>query len=324
MFETQPVEARILKQKSTLIRVLDYVAYLAVRFAEELVNILPERGALAFGRFLGRLVYVLLPDRREAALDGLTIAFGRERSRQWILRTARKSFEHLGTNAVEFFRIRRWSPEERARKIVIEGRLPFNLAMAPGARGICLVSSHFGFFEIMGPVAREMQMTGHGIVTGLRNPHLSAYFFSRGEGTGFKVYPHKGIVYEMIQRLIDGELVGFLADQRGDEERGIFVNFFGTRAPANEVFARFVIDGRAAVLPVCLYRGDDGRYHCVFLDEPQFELTGDTKTDLTNVSQCLHDLFEQWLRFKPEQGFWLHRKWKRKRSRKSRRKSRKK
>jgi KDO2-lipid IV(A) lauroyltransferase len=274
---------------------------------------------LAVGRFAGRLLYVLFPERRAAALENLSIAFGREKSPNWIFSTARKSFEHLGMMAVEFFRIRRWTHEEMAERIVLEGSFPYNLAMMPGRHGICILYSHFGCFEIGATAAKLLGWKVHLIVTGLKNPFLSAYFFSRGgEGTGIKTYPHKGIVNEMIRLLQSGEMVAFLADQRGDAERGIFVNFFDTPAPANEVFAKMAIEGRALVLPFCTYRRNDGKYQAVFGELVPIEVTGDTKRDLTTVSQQFHDRFEEWLRLMPDQGYWIQRKWRRKPSRKHR------
>jgi KDO2-lipid IV(A) lauroyltransferase len=295
---------------------IDYSTYLLVRFLEEIFNLLPEHTALAFGRFLGRLVYVLFPDRREAAIENLTIAFGREHGHEWIVRTARKSFEHVGLVAVEFFRIRRWSQKEMAERIVLEGSLPYDLAMMPGNDGICLLNSHFGCFEVSAATVKFLGIRLNVIVTGLKNPFLSRYFFSRaGKETGIKTFPHKGIVNNMIQFLRGGEMVAFLADQRGDPERGIFVDFFGTQAAANEVFAKIAIDGEARILPLCTYRREDGRYQSVFGEEIRIRTTDDPRLDLATVSQQFHDLFEQWLRISPEQGFWLQRKWRRKPSR---------
>jgi len=296
---------------------IDYLVYVLVRVIEQILNLVPESAGMAAGRFVGRLVYVLLSDRREAALENLTIAFGREKPREWILRTARANFEHVGMMAVEFFRIRRWSHDEIANRIVVEGRLPYNLLMNGRSHGVCLLYSHFGAFEVGAALAKLLGWDVHLIVTGLRNPFLSRYFFSRGgHDTGIKTYPHKGIVQDMIRLLQEGAMVAFLGDQRGDAERGIFVDFFGTKAPANEVFARLAIEGNARVLPLATYRRDDGKYQSVFGEEVVIEPTGDRVTDLTTVSQLFHDRFEQWLRMKPEQGFWLQRKWRRKPSKK--------
>jgi KDO2-lipid IV(A) lauroyltransferase len=296
---------------------LDYFLYLVVRTLEEILNLIPEKAAHAVGRLVGRIVYVLFPDRRSAAIENLFIAFGREKSREWIARTARKSFEHMGMAAVEFFRIRRWNQGDMVEKITIRGALPYNLTMMPGNHGVCILTSHFGCFEVGAAVAKLLGWRVHLIVTGLRNPFLSRYLFHRGgERTGIKTYPHRGIVNEMIHLLRSNEMVAFLADQRGDAERGVFVDYFGTKAPANEVFARFAIEGEARVMPLATYRRDDGRYQVIFEEDIPIQLTGDMQKDLVTVSQQFHTQFEEWLRLKPEQGFWLQRKWRRKRSRK--------
>ena len=295
---------------------LDYGVYLMVRVFEGLIYLIPERATAAAGRFLGRLAFVLLPDRREAAVENLTIAFGREQTSQWIRRTALHSFEHLGMLAVEFFSMRRWSQRKIAERIHVSGRLPWKEAMLPGNHGIVYVLSHFGCFEVNAALAKFLGMRLNLIVTGLKNPFLSQYFFSRGgRDAGINIHPHRGVVKDMIALLHNGGTVGFLADQRGDAERGVFVNYFGTPAPANEVFARIAIDGRARVMPMCLYRDGDGHYQAVFEEEIKVHLTGDRHQDLVALSQQFHDQFERWLRLKPEQGFWVQRKWRRKPSR---------
>jgi KDO2-lipid IV(A) lauroyltransferase len=292
---------------------VDYCLFLLVRLFEEIFCMIPESWALATGRFLGRCAFVLIPDRREAAVENLTIAFGKEQSDQWIRRTARKSFEHLGMLGIEFFRIRRWDQDEMDRRIEYEGRTAYNLAMLPGNHGILLLNSHFGCFEVSAATVKFMGMKLNLIMSPSKNPFLSQYLFSRGgDETGVTTYRDKGVIPDMIQGLRDGEMLAVLGDQRGDAERGIFVDYFGTSAPANEVFARLAIDGQARILPLCTYRRDDGRYQSIFWDEICLELTGDRKTDLITVSKQFHNMFEKWLRIRPEQGFWVQRKWRRK------------
>lgn len=306
---------------------IDYLVFLLVRLLEVVFNLIPQNAAFAFGRFIGRLVWVLFSDRRAAALENLTIAFGRERSQEWITSTARKSFEHVGLMAIEFLLIRRWTQKNMAEKIVLQGKLPYDLSTMPGNHGILLLNSHFGCFEVSAATTKFLGLRVNLIATGLKNPFLSRYFESRAGGeeeTGIRFFPHKGSVKALIGVLKQGGMVACLADQRGDVERGILVDFFGTKAPANEIFAKFAIESGARILPLCTFRRDDGRYQSIFGDVISISLTGDERTDLTTVSQLFHNQFEQWLRMKPEQGFWLHRKWRRKPSNRRFRKSAKK
>lgn len=299
-----------------------YLVYLTVRLFAFVITALPEKGAYACGRFLGRLGFVILSDRRNAAYENLSIAFGAEKSKAWIRRTARLNFEHLGLLGIEFLLIRRWTVQKMQERLIIVNEGDFNQLTAPGPRGILLLNSHFGCFEVSAATMKYLGVRTHLIATGLKNPFLSRYMFSRaGDESGISTYPHKGSVHTLINLLKNGQLVAVLADQRGDAERGVFVNFFGSPAPANEVFAKMALESGAAILPLCTYRTADGRYKSVFLKELRIQPTGDKKSDLVTVSQQFHDLFQAWLRIRPEQGFWVHRKWKRAPSRKRRRKS---
>jgi KDO2-lipid IV(A) lauroyltransferase len=107
-------------------------------------------------------------------------------------------------------------------------------------------------------------------------------------------------------------MVVVLADQRGDDTRPTWVSFFGRKVLANGVFARFAIEGDAPVIPLMSLRTDDGRYYCEFGEEIPIQVTGNRERDLRVNSQLFHDVFEKWLREHPEQGFWMHRKFKRK------------
>ena len=211
-----------------------------------------------------------------------------------------------GLLAAEFFLIRRWSQKDMAEHIILEGKQHYDLAMMPGNDGIVLLNSHFGCFEVSAATTKFLGIRVNLIATPLKNPFLSRYFESRAgreDDTGIRFHPHKGSAKTLITELLQGSLVACLADQRGDAERGIFVDFFGSKAPANEIFAKFAIDGKARVLPLCTFRRDDGRYQSIFGEEIRITLTGDERTDLTAVSQLFHDQFEKMAPHEAGTGF---------------------
>ena len=120
----------------------DYLLYLLVRLAEEALCLIPNHlTALAVGRFFGRLMFIIVSDRRESAIENLTIAFGKERTSKEIRILARKNFEHLGMMGVEFVRLKRWSQNELAQRLEIKGSNSYNLAWSPGRNSILTVTS---------------------------------------------------------------------------------------------------------------------------------------------------------------------------------------
>lgn len=298
----------------------EYLVYLLFRFFEEAFCLIPrDETALALGRFCGRLMFLTAGDRKNVAIDNLTIAFGSERSTEEIRTIARKNFEHLAMLGVEFFRIRRWSQAKLAEKLVLDGAMNFNLATLPGARGVFYVTAHFGSFEVLAAMSRFLGIRINLVVTPAPNRFVNERMFFRrgGQESGLNILPHRGIVRDVIQRLRSGEMVVVLADQRGDESRPTWVEFFGKRVLANGVFAKFAMEGNAYAFPIMAVRTDDGKYRCIFGEEFPIQRTGDRDADITVNSQHFHEVFERWLKEYPEQGFWMHRKFKRKRKRRA-------
>lgn len=270
--------------------------------------------ALKIGRFIGRLMFVLAVDRRRVTLGNLQLAFGDEMldSERRVL--ARKNFEHLGMLAVEFFRIRRWNHKELSERLVIEGKEHFDLAWAPGNNGIYYITAHYGSFEVLAALSKFLGLRGNLVVTEAPNRFVNDRMLFRrgGDDSGLRILPHKGIVKRVIEALKSGEMAVVLADQRGDDTRPVWVDFFGVKVLANGVFAKFAVEGRAHTFPVVAIRLPSGRYLCRFEKEIPIQSTGNYEQDLVVNSQRFHQVFERWLRDDPSQGFWMHRKFKRK------------
>ncbi len=294
---------------------IEYLIYLVARGIELFfVSIRNHDKALGVGRFLGRIGFALAFDRRQVTIDNLTIAFGNSMSPMEIRNLARRNFEHLGMMVVEFFRLRRWTQDQLAAHLIVEGNIPFNYAWAPGKRATLYVLAHFGSFEVLAATNKWLGIKGKLIVTGLKNRFINdRMMFSRaGQSSGLDILPHKGVVKTCMEALNNGEMVYGLADQRGDDTRPIWVEYFGKKCLANGVFARFAIEGNAFAFPVRAIRLPGGKYRCVFEPEIPVSRTGNLQDDITVTSQNFHNVFEKWLREYPEQGFWMHRKFKRK------------
>lgn len=299
----------------SLERFLEYLVYLFVRLSEEIICLIPtERMALTLGVVLGRIMFVVARDRRRVAAENLSIAFGKELTPSQIQALARKNFEHLGMLTVEFFRLRRWNHAQLADKIVLRGQENFNRARRPGNRGLLVVMAHFGSFEVLAAMCRFVGTRVNLVVTPVPNKFVNErMIFKRGgNDSGLHIIPHRGIVRTVVDALRSGEMVVVLADQRGDDARPVWVDFFGKKVLANGVFAKFALEGEAYVMPLRGLRTADGRYICEFGEEIPIEVTGDREWDVTVTSQRFHEIFESWLREVPEQGFWMHRKFRRK------------
>jgi len=90
---------------------------------------------------------------------------------------------------------------------------------------------------------------------------------------------------------------------------GIDVTFFGRRCKANPMAARFARLFDCPVHGFRTIRLPDNRIAVDFTDEVAMPRGADGKIDVAAGTQKITDVIESWIRERPEQWFWLQRRW---------------
>jgi KDO2-lipid IV(A) lauroyltransferase len=90
---------------------------------------------------------------------------------------------------------------------------------------------------------------------------------------------------------------------------GIDVTFFGRRCKANPMAARFARLFDCPVHGFRTIRLPDNRIAVDFTDEVVMPRGADGKIDVAAGTQKITDVIEGWIRERPEQWFWLQRRW---------------
>jgi KDO2-lipid IV(A) lauroyltransferase len=63
------------------------------------------------------------------------------------------------------------------------------------------------------------------------------------------------------------------------------------------------------VIPVRIERTAGANYRAVFEPPLAIERTGDRKADIEAATIALNEAIERWVRGRPEQWLWLHKRW---------------
>lgn len=113
---------------------------------------------------------------------------------------------------------------------------------------------------------------------------------------------------KILQTLKDGGRIGILIDQKYNE--GVEVEFFDTPAMTNPVFVQLCQKYKCPLIPVRTMR--EQSCHITLTIYPPLALFNETGEALPveDVIKQAHDSLESWIREKPEQWLWLHRRWK--------------
>lgn len=114
-----------------------------------------------------------------------------------------------------------------------------------------------------------------------------------------------GGIKPIIAALRQGGMLYLLPDMNFGAEESIFVNFFGHPAATIPSLSRFAKLGRAQVITAVTYMEPHG--YTVHLSEPWSDFpTNDVHADTQRMNTHLED----WVRQRPAEYFWLHKRFK--------------
>lgn len=257
----------------------------------------PDRASALGGRLAG-WIGPLLPAHRvarrnlELALPELEAA---ERRRVLAL-----MWDNLGRVGAEYPHLR-YLVEERVDVVGIEHLQ----RLRDSGRSGMLFSGHFGNWELLIPVAHHQGLQVEGLYRHLNNPLVDS-MLAEMRGVRGAFLPKSGGGRQVLRLLRKGSVAGMLVDQK--ENEGIAVPFFGREAMTAPALAVFALSVGCPVIPVRCERLDGCRFRIVL--EPPLDLapTGERKRDVPALTTAVNARLEAWVRARPEQWFWVHRR----------------
>ena len=291
-----------------------FLQYLFLKGFSFFINLFPEGFSLFLGRQLGKIGYYLDWEHRGVALENLQIAFSQEKSEEEIRSIAKTTFQNLGMMIVEFFRIRRMDAEAFKTRLEVEGLANFE-RVRNNKKGTLLLLSHFGNWELMGLLTKGLGSQVMVIAKPVRkNKWVDRMITDIRESSGLEVVPSEKASRKILQALSQNRMVGILIDQRAKRSEGIMADFFGRKAPTTPALAVLGMRTGAPVLPLYLLRNGIGKYRLVIKEPLELTQTGDVKNDVVANTELINRSLEGMIRQYPDQWFWVHRRWERRKS----------
>lgn len=110
----------------------------------------------------------------------------------------------------------------------------------------------------------------------------------------------------LMRALAEGAHVGMLVDQKMND--GIAARFFGRTAMTPPAVARLALRRNLPVVPTRTERLDGARFRVTVLAPLDLPADNSAETVLA-VTERINDQLEVWIRERPEQWLWLHRRW---------------
>ncbi|MFM7347744.1 MAG: lysophospholipid acyltransferase family protein [Tagaea sp.] len=271
-----------------------------------LLGRLPKRVASNLGgavaRFLGPKLRVSERARRNLR------RFMPELGEDGIERTVREMWDNLGRTAAEYPHLTRMTVFVPDADIEVAGTEHVDAAKAAG-KPIIFFAAHLANWELAGLAAARHGTPVHLVYREANNRHVET-LFREGRGAFAEGLIPKGASGARLamQALKQGKHLGMLLDQKMND--GIAVPFFGVDAMTAPALATLAPRFDCAVLPVRVERLEAGPKFRVTV-EPPIELprSGDKAADARALMTAVNARMEAWIRARPGQWLWLHRRW---------------
>ncbi|UZR95017.1 lysophospholipid acyltransferase family protein [Chondrinema litorale] len=285
------------------------VLFLLVKFLIWLSEIFPRNWVVSFYGTLGRLAYKFAKKSKRRTIKHLTMAFGKEKSKEEIHQMAAEVYENIGKNFADIVRLLSVKSLEKFEKVVdTEGEEHLEKAYKKGKGVICL-TCHLGAFELTGTNVALRNYPTFVIGTRMKDPKLDGLLVKNRTSRGIENIYRGEDTIKLIRGLKTGKVVCILIDQ-DTKVKSTFVDFFGIPAKTPIGATLLALKTDAAIVPMAATLGKDGRQKVVFKPEIEVVKTGDYDKDLVTNTALFSKALEDFIRESPTQWVWMHERWK--------------
>jgi KDO2-lipid IV(A) lauroyltransferase len=235
-------------------------------------------------------LYAALPDLSPAEIESIV----------------RGMWDNLGRVAAEYAHLREIKVFEPGGRVETRGLEHLDQALA-AQRRVVLFSGHLGNWEIAALAGGQYGLDIAQIYRAANNP-LFDRLIGRLRGDQGELIP-KGAVASRraAAALRRGGHLSLLVDQKLND--GIAVPFFGRPAMTAPALALFALHYDCDVLPVRIERAEGAHFRLTVYPKLALPRSGDRDADVLALMTAVNRTLEGWIRERPEQWFWLHRRW---------------
>lgn len=273
----------------------------------------PVDWASAIGGWIARTIGPWLPVSNTGRRN-LRRAFP-ERSEAEIEAILRGVWDNLGRTVAEYPHLQRiwdYDPDRPGRgRIEVVGVEEF-VRLRDDGKPALLFSAHYGNWELLPLAAARHDLPLAVLYRPPNNPHAAELVLriraeAHGREDGLLPTGVEGAMaaVELLER---GEHLGMLVDQRF--RRGVLVPFFGRPVQTATVLAKLARRFDCPVHGARVERLGGARFRVSLGPALELPRTNDAEADIAETMRRVTAVIEGWIRERPDQWLWLHRRWK--------------
>lgn len=300
------------KKKGEFIEILEYVAvYLLILISRAL----PLKFVKIVSNFLGDLLYLLVPRRRNIAIENLRNVFRDKKTEKELREITRQSCRSFFLTFLEVIKLRPLLTETgsiNALKTTNENLNEHFLKakeIHDKSGGCIFVTPHIGNWELLPHIISSVGIPMTIVARPLDNNYLEKLIYPTRAASGQVIIPKKNALVTLQKTLREGKSIGMLPDQ--STMKGISVNFFGRKATTTPLPAILAITyKRPIVVIACCRKLGNYQYEGFVCDPIWPEEFRSERAEIFRMTEEMNHTMESIIQKYPEQYLWIHNRWK--------------
>lgn len=193
------------------------------------------------------------------------------------------------------------------RKIEVHGQEHLGAAR-DSEKPALFFAGHLANWEINAVTAKMAGLPLYLIYRAPNNPWVDSLLcHARNSGAAGHIKKGREGAREIFSLLRKNQSVGFLMDQKLNE--GMPIPFFGHDAMTASAIAQFALKFGCPVYPTRVERIEKTHFRVTTFPALEIKKTDNPGEDIKTILKNINQLLETWIRDRPEQWLWLHRRW---------------
>jgi len=290
-------------------KILDFIYLSSFNIFQWFVRHTPNFLKFPAIRGLAKLAYLLDVKHKRIAKVNLDLAFEEKLNYEEKETIIKKCYENLVFNLADFVENQGISKDSLLSKVKFENSEIVEDAKRKG-KPIIFMTAHYGNWELLA-LAIAAKFGALSIVGRPLDSKVMDEILKRNrEQFDIELIPKKGAMRPLIKALKNGRSVGLLVDQNTSDNDGMLIDFFGKKARHTPAVAILAKRMNAIIIPTFIQTDDHTVFTIHFYTPLEMKDSGNKDQDILENIQAQANITEQIIRQKPDEWFWLHKRWK--------------
>lgn len=283
---------------------MDIIYLLTYYFFKIIFTILPKFILTPLLNGVGTLGYFFDKKHKDIALTNLNLAFGNTKTLKQKEHIIKQMYKNIAFFIYDFVQNQNTPKEKILQKVSIKNEEIYQKALKSG-RPLIFQTAHYGTWELI-PFATAIKY-GPVSVVGRSLDSLPMNKILEKNRTQFNIelIDKKNGLKHMLKAIKNGRYLGVLVDQNTSSKDGIEINFFGKKVLHTPVLSILAKKTNALIIPIFIQKKELYKHNIIFCEPIDLQ-----NYSIKEATQAQADITEKIIRQKPDEYFWLHKRFK--------------